>query len=81
MEADEQEQNGSEEPLQLCFPLPPLKYFKRYTEAEVKNNLAPSPPKIISGSYSTFGDMFEVSYIWFYLCSTLASNSEVLATE
>ena len=43
------------------FPLPPLDYYKRYSEENVKLGNAPEPPLPIRGEYSIFGASFEVS--------------------
>lgn len=59
-EGDEHIQNNNEETLQLSFPVPPSKYFKKYRDADIKCGTSPLPPKVISGAYSIFGDAFEV---------------------
>eukprot|EP00112_Aurelia_sp_Birch-Aquarium-sp1_P000618 Seg1058.9 transcript_id=Seg1058.9/GoldUCD/mRNA.D3Y31 product="Mediator of RNA polymerase II transcription subunit 7" protein_id=Seg1058.9/GoldUCD/D3Y31 len=62
--AAEKEQNegtSNEESVQLSFPLPPVKYYKQYTDANIKNNTAPAPPKLITGNYSMFGDAFDTN--------------------
>ena len=60
-EKDENDGTSIEESVQLSFPLPPMKYYKQYTDVNLKNNTAPAPPKLISGNYSMFGDVFDVS--------------------
>ncbi len=51
----------SQESLQLSFPLPPAVYYKSYTDANIKSGAVLQPPPVISGSYSMFGDSFDVS--------------------
>ena len=60
-ELDQNNGTNNEEILQLCFPLPPSQYFGKYTDSNVKDGTAPLPPKVINGTYSTFGDTFDVS--------------------
>ena len=60
-ENEENEGTSNEESVQLSFPLPPMKYYKQYTDANIKNDTAPNPPKLITGNYSMFGDAFDVS--------------------
>ena len=55
------EGNAAEGSLQLSFPLPPVKYFSKYTDENINAGTAPAPPKVIIGSYSTFGDTYDVS--------------------
>lgn len=43
------------------FPDPPKLFYKLYTDENVQSGLAPPPPPVISGSYSTFGSPFDVS--------------------
>ena len=50
----------NEEALQLCFPLPPYHCITKYRESNVDNNTEPIPPKIVTGMYSVFGDIFDV---------------------
>ena len=50
----------NEETLQLCFPLPPFKCITKYRESNADNNTAPTPPKVVKGTYSVFGDVFNV---------------------
>ena len=45
------------------FPDPPKLFYKLYTDENVQNGLAPKPPSILAGSYSTFGLPFDVSRI------------------
>ena len=44
------------------FPDPPKLFYKLYTDENVQAGLAPPPPPVISGSYSTFGSPFDVSH-------------------
>ena len=69
-EKEENEGTSNDESVQLSFPLPPVKYYKQYTDANIKNNTAPTPPKLITGSYSMFGDAFDVSRNFYGLLQT-----------
>ena len=40
---------------QLSFPLPPVVYFKQFTNENIKNGSVPKPPPVIDGEYSMFG--------------------------
>lgn len=48
------------------FPDPPKLFYKLYTDENVQSGLAPKPPSIIAGNYSTFGLPFDVSRIPLY---------------
>ena len=52
----------NEETLHLCFPLPPTHCFRKYVES-VNNGREPLPPKTVSGTYSVFGDICDVSIL------------------
>lgn len=41
------------------FPLPPARYYKSYTDENVKNGCAPGPPSPPSGTFSMFGLTFD----------------------
>ncbi|XP_062510996.1 mediator of RNA polymerase II transcription subunit 7-like [Corticium candelabrum] len=41
------------------FPLPPSRYYKAYTEENVKNGLVPGPPSPVTGCFSMFGCTFD----------------------
>ncbi|XP_065660282.1 mediator of RNA polymerase II transcription subunit 7 isoform X3 [Hydra vulgaris] len=47
------------EDAQLSFPLPPLHFYQHYTNENVKNDLAPKPPKVVVGEYSMYGHIFK----------------------
>ncbi len=60
---DSEEDPGSQESLQLSFPLPPISYYKNYTDENVKNGAVLKPPDVVNGSYTMFGDAFDVSSV------------------
>ncbi|GAA6097710.1 mediator of RNA polymerase II transcription subunit 7 [Tachysurus ichikawai] len=48
------------EPQQVsALPLPPMQYFKEYTDDNVRKGLAPKPPPPIRDNYTMFGNLFQ----------------------
>ncbi|KAK3563831.1 hypothetical protein QTP86_002744 [Hemibagrus guttatus] len=48
------------EPQQVsALPLPPMQYFKEYTDDNVRKGLAPKPPPPIRDNYMMFGNLFQ----------------------
>uniref|UniRef100_UPI00398F7F78 mediator of RNA polymerase II transcription subunit 7 n=1 Tax=Pristiophorus japonicus TaxID=55135 RepID=UPI00398F7F78 len=48
------------EPQQVsALPLPPMQYYKEYTDDNVRKGFAPKPPPPIRDSYTMFGNQFQ----------------------
>lgn len=62
MDDEEEHCTTNEETHRLCFPLPPTYCIKKYVES-VNNGREPLPPKTVSGTYSVFGDICDVSLL------------------
>lgn len=45
------------------FPQPPALFYKLYTDENVKAGTVPVPPLPVEGTYSMFGNKFDVSII------------------
>ena len=43
------------------FPQPPALFYKLYTDENVKAGKVPAPPLPVKGTYSMFGNKFDVS--------------------
>lgn len=70
------------------FPLPPVQYYKLYSDENVEKGLIPDPPPPLKGSYSMFGASFEVNcnvlvefIVWFFCGIIVNYYSAFLACQ